>query len=250
MAKSNLIYFCVDNQPREGRMYPWFNIGKNQNAFCPFLKKWEKCFCIIDQKVHDKCISDYYDNEKYIMQNNLDESLTYKYAINLWQLKQVVVSHYEGVKVEFIDKHWNSNTLELWEWDGYEEKYWAEFLSLLLSCRELWDISIMFWRKSVAILPWLTYVYKLCHTSDWEKILKKDPDIQPESWPCDELNMYNDWKRVEKLSREELEKMYWIKIDELHGLKVRDWRIEPKIIMLEKKEGVKFSYPHADMYID
>ena len=279
MHTQKLIYFCTENNPWTGSMYPWFIVNHKATAFCPFLKPWERCFCIIDQKDQDMAVlTEYYNNwdrelirkliaqsyeidEKdvdenmvndYLLKNfNLDESLSYKYAINLWKLDKITVSHRYGVKVELIDKKWNKNILDLWESDDYEiEKIWSDFLSLLLSCKELWDISAKFWKWAVAQLPWLAYAHvpKWKDEETWERIYKMEPDMKPSS-PCDELHMYSDWKEVKKLSRTELQELYWIKVDKINNVKVEDWWISPKIELLEKK-GLNVTYPDAGIYYD
>jgi hypothetical protein len=257
MAWSSLVYFCVDNQPKEWRTSSWFIKSRKALAFCPFLKSWDKCFCVINEAnaelialkserdetkrqrishLTDKDENELDDEyiEKFFDENcDIDSAINYKYSINLWELKEISVSRYDWAYAKFVDIRWHKRILDLWAWDwGEVEKYGSEFLLNLLSCDKIWNIRIMFWKKANAVLPWMSYKYYV-HNTNEGTIERKEPDIDPECWPCDELIMYNDWKIVKKLPQEEF----------------RNLNRRGKIYELENR-GIKVTFPHDWIILD
>ena len=274
MITSRLIYFCSHNKPTEWEIYWWFEVFKKARAFCPFLKEWENCFCVIetDDKLYKQLeehpnpyrkkewnnMIDFWKKKywkekikfkKYKIDKwyNLDEILSYKYTVNLWKIKKIVVNYYKNVDIRFIDNDWVENILFLPNRDKELVPYAEQFLTFLLSCNELWNIGIRFGEKVIAEWPrsWYTYLnINDCKINQSEIHSKCDPR--------NGLFLLNNWKEVKAKDRKFLEKMYienlWtraIEIPEKHK-----GHFEALLEIAKSKKNLEISYPQAWMYID
>ena len=277
MINSRLIYFCIHNVPSDwvaARNIWWW---EQSRAFCPFLKEWEKCFCVVEtesksfvkwkfkfpdpewranwnQMVEEIKEQDDSDDEYKKVEiekwRTLESDLNYKFSVNLWTFVEFVEDYSGNLYAVFEDKDWIINSLFLWNRDKELSSLAWEFLALLLSCDELWYISLRFWEKVSAYWPW-----------SWWSIVRWEKK-EYKCWPCDKLYMLNNWEDVTKTDREDIKKHmpneYWESIEKYLSqhidnkkdiIKEIEWNLGA-LVEIAKKKGLKFEYPQAWLILD